>query len=260
MARFLRALAPVVLALLLLVLWYGLTWLPGMGPYVLPTPHRVLAALIEEREILWRATAQTASLALWSFALALLVGGGLSIAMGLSGLLRRMLYPWVLVLQVTPVVVLIPLLQIWTDYDATVVVVTITFLISFFPIVANFTQGMLSVEEGRRDLFRLYGASRWQTLWLLQLPHALPELFIGLRIAATLAVVGAFTAELLAGAASGHAGLGTQMMFFTQRARVPEAMSTALLACGLGILFVGGVVAIQWLSLRRWHASATRRD
>ena len=185
-----------------------------------------------------------------------------AIALGLGGArwLRTGLYPWLLVLQMTPVIVLAPIIVLWAG-PGLPGIITVTFLISFFPIVVNTTQGLLSAEAPVVDLFRMYGATRLQELRMLRLPTAMPFFLAGLRIAATLAPIGAIFGEYLVGNASGGTGgLGFLVYTYNVQIKIPALFATALVSCSLGFIFVAAVSWLNWIVLHSWHDSFERGE
>lgn len=251
------SLLPAATGLGILVLWYGLRYGLGLAHYYLPVPHEVLLAAWEERATLFAATTETTLGAIIGFSMAAVGGLLLALLLGLATPLRRAFSPWITALQMTPVIVLAPIFLLWVGPGLPSVVL-ITFMISFFPVVANTLHGLLSTDPHAEELFCLYGANRWQTLWQLRLPNALPAYLTGLRIASTLAVIGTLTGEFLAGSAgSGDrtGGLGFMVMVYRSQVKMAESFATAGVACLVGFLFVGAVGALRWQLLHRWHPS-----
>ncbi|TVR48582.1 MAG: ABC transporter permease subunit [Puniceicoccaceae bacterium] len=228
--------------------------------YILPGPLEVLAAGWDERERLLRATGTTLTGAAAGFGLAAILGALLALALGGSWRIRAGLYPLVLVLQMVPVIVLAPLFMIWVGAGLPSVIL-ITFLIGFFPVVAATTQGLISTDRGQRDLFRLHRAAPWQELLWLKLPSALPWYFAGLRVAASLAMIGAIAGEFFAGSSGGGTGgLGFLVIYYNAQLMIPALFAAGLIACLTGFVFVSLVLTAQWLCLRRWHESALPAD
>lgn len=251
---------PVVSGALFIVLWYGVRAASGLQSWILPTPWEILHAAVQERARLLAAVGQTAWGALGGFVLAAALGLATSLLLGLSRVLRASLYPWLLVLQMTPVIVLTPIIMLWAG-PGMPGIVTITWLISFFPIVANTTQGLLSTDMNHVGLFRMCNASRWQELWHLRVPSALPFYLAGLRIAATLAPIGAIFGEYMVGNSSGGAGgLGFLVYSYNTQIKIPALFATALTSCALGFLFVAAVAGLNWALLHKWHDSFERND
>lgn len=240
--------------------WYGVRAATGLQSWILPTPHEILAAAWQERGRLLPAVGTTAFGAAVGFLLATASGLALALLLGLSRALRAGLYPWLLALQMTPVIVLTPIVVLWAG-PGFPGIVTITWLISFFPIVANTTQGLLSADHGHVALFRMCNASRTQELLLLRLPSALPLFLGGLRIAATLAPIGAIFGEYMVGnSAGGSGGLGFLVYSYNTQIKIPALFATALTSCLLGFVFVAAVALLNRAALRHWHDSFERTD
>ena len=158
------------------------------------------------------------------------------------------------------VIVVAPILVLWVGAGIKSVVV-ITFLICFFPIVVNTTQGLISTDRNLVELFRMWRASSFQQLWHLRIPGALPYFFTGLRIAATLAPIGALVGDYTAGSSAGDGGgLGFQAVIYSSQAKYAALFATAAVTCVLGFVFVAVVVGLSSLTLRHWHESYEQPD
>ncbi len=251
---------PVVTGVVFFALWYGVRAASGLQSWILPAPHEILSAAWQERARLLAAVGSTAVGALAGFALAASLGMATALLLGVSQTLRASLYPWLLMLQMTPVIVLTPIIVLWAG-PGFPGIITITWLISFFPIVANTTQGLLSTDQNHVALFRMCNASRWQELWLLRVPSAMPYYLAGLRIAATLAPIGAIFGEYMVGNASGGSGgLGFLVYSYNTQIKIPALFATALTSCLLGFTFVAAVSLVNRAVLRKWHDSFERHD
>lgn len=256
--RLLRWLLPLILAALLLAGWQALHHALSPGRrFLLPGLGRLTAAFREHGPTLLSAARYTALAALGGFALAALVSVVASLLLASSSLVRIALYPYLMALQMVPIIVVAPILILWVGPGAPSVII-VTFLISFFPLVVNTTQGLLSVDAAQVDLFRMGRASKWQEMFLLRAPAALPYFFTGLRISAILAPIGALTADYLVGTTSGgRSGLGITALIFSSRNEIPGLYATAIVGCLLGFVLVTAVSGIAWLVLHRWHDSYT---
>ena len=251
---------PVVSGLLFVGIWYGVRAVSGLQSWILPTPVEIIAAAWRERGRLLAAAGHTAWGALGGFLLAAVFGFGTSMLLGVSKSLRAGLYPWLLVLQMTPVIVLTPIIMLWAG-PGMPGIITITWLISYFPIVANMTQGLLSTDMNHVALFRMCNASRVQELWLLRVPAAMPYFLAGLRIAATLAPIGAIFGEYMVGNSSGGSGgLGFIVYSYNTQIKIPALFATALTSCLLGFMFVAAVSWLNWAVLHKWHDSFEPKD
>jgi NitT/TauT family transport system permease protein len=253
-------LLPVVSGAVFVALWYGIRAASGLQSWILPTPLEILEAAWREHDRLVHAVEHTALGALGGFLLAAVLGFALSLLLGVSRSLRASLYPWLLMLQMTPVIVLTPIIVLWAG-PGMPGIITITWLISFFPIVVNTTQGLLSADQNLVGLFRMCNASRVQEMWFLRVPSALPYFLAGLRIAATLAPIGAIFGEYMVGNSSdGTGGLGFLVYSYNTQIKIPALFATALTSCLLGFVFVA---AVSWLNralLHKWHDSFERHD
>ncbi len=254
-------LLPLATGLLVIALWYLIhASLSSDRRFLLPPPHAVLAAFQEQGPTLWRAALNTSQGALLGFSAAVLSSIGLAVLLSLTPLVRASLYPYLMMLQMTPVIVLAPILVLWVGPGLASVSV-ITFLICFFPMVVNNTQGLISTDRHLVEFFRMCRASRAQELLLLRLPAALPYFFTGLRIAATLAAIGAIVGDFTAGNAAGDGGgLGFLTIIYSSQFKMAALYATALTGCALGFVFVGSVFFLSWLFLHRWHDAYHRPD
>ncbi len=251
---------PAVSGLIFISLWYGVRVVSGLQSWILPTPVEIVAAAVHEHTRLLAAAGHTALGALGGFLLAAIFGFFTSLMLGLSKSLRASLYPWLLVLQMTPVIVLTPIIMLWAG-PGMPGIITITWLISYFPIVANMTQGLLSTDMNHVALFRMCNARRWQEVLLLRVPAALPYYLAGLRIAATLAPIGAIFGEYMVGNASGGTGgLGFLVYSYNTQIKIPALFATALTSCLLGFVFVAAVAWLNWAFLHKWHDSFEQAD
>src|SRR6187549_1586980 len=251
---------PIITGVLCVALWYAARGVFHVSEWLLPMPDEIFAAMMKERARLVAAAGNTAIGALGGFALAGGLGFLAALLLGVSRPVRAGLYPWLLVLQMTPVIVLTPLIQLWIG-PGLPGIIAVTWLISFFPIVANTTQGLLSTDMNHVALFRMGNASRWQELFLLRVPSAMPYFLTGLRIAASLAPVGAIFGEYMVGnSAGGTGGLGFLVYSYNTKIMIPALFATGLTSCLLGFIFVAAVSLLNWAVLHKWHDSFERED
>lgn len=260
-ARASHILLPGCTAAVAILAWYGVTWcLDSDHRFLLPNPTQVLDALWEHRAILGRAALNTTTGATFGLAAAVIASSLLSLTMSISSLIRASLYPYLMILQMVPVIVIAPMLVIWVG-PGTRSVTVITVLICFFPLVVNTTQGLISTDRDLVELFRMWRTSKWQQLVHLRIPAALPYFFTGLRIAAVLAPIGALVGDYTAGSSAGDGGgLGFQTIVFSSQAQYPALLATAVVTCVLGFLFAGLVSLASWMVLHRWHDAYARTD
>ena len=257
-ARALRVGLPIVVLALVVFCWDLLVRAFAIPPYVLPSPGLVLATLIADAGLLWRSLLVTLTLTFEGFLLAAVGGILLAIAFNQWRLVDYSLYPYAVILQVTPIVAIAPLLLIYLPQPAAVLVCA--WIVAFFPVLANTTLGLNSVDHNLLALFELYKASRWQVLWNLKLPSALPQMLTGLRIAGGLSLIGAVVAEIAAGSAGAGSGLAYRIAESGYRLNIPRMFAALLLLSLAGVAIFFTLSAISYLALRRWHESAIDRE
>jgi NitT/TauT family transport system permease protein len=260
MKRNLKWYLPILTGCLILAAWVGLKAAFGIRNFVLPGPLRILQAGVAERATLWAAAKTTTTGAALGFVAAAVIGFLASIVMSLSLSFRLSLYPYILILQMTPVIIFAPVLVIWLG-PGLATVTFITFLICFFPIVANTTQGLISVDRNLVDLFRMINSSRVQEVIKLRVPHALPYFLTGLRIAGSIAMIGGITGDLFAGNTGGNGGgLGYLVLVYEAQLKVAALWAAGFTACLCGFIFVSIVLALNWWLLHKWHDSIAKAD
>jgi len=246
---------PVVVGALLILTWYGAVSLFDIPEYQLPLLHSIVEAGISEREMLLSGATQTLFACLVGFFISVVGGLLLSILLASSRWAFNGIYPYILLLKMTPIIVVAPIIILWAGQGLTSITV-ITFLICFFPIVANTTVGLRAVDKNLVDLFQVYDASPRQTMLWLRLPGALPYFMAGLKIAAALTPIGALYGDTVAGmGAADEAGLGFVVMIFSAQFKIPALFASAFVACLIGFLFVGMVNLFAWRMLHKWHDS-----
>jgi len=252
---------PLISTVSIIGLWYVVRALMAEEQlFLLPAPHQVLQAFVEKKDALWAGALNTGLGAVLGFSLAVVMSFLLALVLSLSPRTRASFYPHLMVLQMTPIIILAPILILWVGAGMKSVVI-ITFLICFFPMVVNTTQGLVSTDANLVDFFRMCSANKRQEILWLRLPAALPYFFTGLRIAATLAPIGAIVGDLYAGnAAGGQGGLGFLTIIFSSQFQMGALFATAIVSCALGFLFVGVVVALSWWALHKWHDSYRKEN
>jgi NitT/TauT family transport system permease protein len=259
--RQLHILLPAATGALFVAIWYAIRFsLDEEMRFLLPSPGEIIAAFGADGASLAHAALNTAEGALLGFSLAIAVSSLFALTLSLSSLVRVSLYPYLMLLQMTPIIIFAPILVLWVGPGLKSVVI-ITFLICFFPLVVNTTQGLISADRNLVELFRMYRSSRWQELLHLRVPAAQPYFFTGLRIAATLAPIGALVGDYTTGSTAGDGGgLGFQAIMFASQTKYPALFATAAITCALGFIFVAVVIFLSWLALHSWHDSYERAD
>jgi NitT/TauT family transport system permease protein len=253
--RWLRFLGPLVIGVVFLGGWEWLVRARGIPAYVLPGPVAIAEALVRD----WAALSAALLVTLKITALALLIAASLGLLLAVvfaqSRILELALFPYAVILQVTPIVAIAPLIIIWVD-DVTLSLLICAWIVAFFPILSNTTVGLNSTDHNLLDLFRLYEASRWQVLWRLRLPTAMPFFLAGLRISGGLALIGAIVAEFVAGTGGRASGLAYRILESGYQLQIPRMFAALVLISATGIGIFLALSLLSHLLLRRWHESA----
>ena len=260
MPRSLRVVVPVIVGVVFVAAWEGLVRWLAVPRFVLPAPSMIVTALIDDFFPLLGSAWVTLKVTLSAFLVALILGVAVAILFAQSRLFEISLFPYAVVLQVTPIVSIAPLVLIWVGLDhlerALLILATI---VAFFPILSNTTLGLKSVDHNLQSLFDLYGATRWQRLKELQFRSALPYLLGGMRICSGLALIGAVVAEFVAGSGTGT-GLAWRIVEAGNRLNIPRMFAALLLMSLLGIVIFFALSALEYALLHKWHESAVGRE
>lgn len=255
-----EVIAPLVVGVLVLLLWEVVVRLFAIPPYLLPGPLLVFQTLIADWSELFPSLLITLQITVLAFLAATVSGLLIAVLFTQSKWIERSLFPYAVILQTTPIVAIAPLIIIWFKNSTFAALVVCAWIVALFPIIANTTLGLNSADRNLQNLFRLYGASRWQTLWHLRLPSAMPYFLGGLRISGGLALIGAVVAEFVAGTGGARSGLAYQILMSSYKLQIPRMFAALAMTTVLGVsIFVG----LTWLSdrlLRHWHESALQRD
>ncbi|WP_201862393.1 ABC transporter permease [Microvirga soli] len=250
-------------------LWEIAVRLQGIPPYILPAPSLIGTTIVADWPLLQASLLTTLKTTLLGLVLAVLGGVLIAVVLSLSRIAEYSLYPFAVVLQVTPVIAIAPLLLIYMPQD--VAVLTCAWLVAFFPVLSNTMLGLQSVDRNLMELFALYGApasrrplarfrSRLKALWYLRRPAALPAFLAGLRIAGGLSLIGAVVAEMAAGSAGAGSGLAYRIIESQYRLNIPRLFAALVLLALTGIGLYLLLAAISHLLLRRWHESALTQE
>ena len=257
--RVARFALPIGVLILALGLWELICVVGEIEHYILPRPSLVVQTLFADWSLLFQALLNTLKIMLLSLSLAVVGGVGLAVIFSQSRWVEMSLFPFAVVLQVTPIVAVFPLINIYVE-NQTAKLLLCAWIVAFFPVLANTTLGLNSVDQNLRDLFKMNGASRWQTLRRLELPSAMPYFLGGLRIAGGLALIGAVVAEFVAGASGQSSGLASQIIESGYRLKIPRLFAALILISATGILVYFTLTLISHLALRKWHESAVSRE
>jgi NitT/TauT family transport system permease protein len=249
--------------------WEAAVRLQGIPPYILPAPSLIGTTMIADWPLLRASLLTTLGTTLLGLALAVVGGVFLALLLSLSRIVEYSLYPFAIVLQVTPVIAIAPLLLIYMPQDVSVL--TCAWLVAFFPVLSNTMLGLQSVDRNLMELFQLYGApasrkplallrSRLKALWYLRRPAALPAFLTGLRIAGGLSLIGAVVAEMAAGSAGAGSGLAYRIIESQYRLNIPRLFAALVLLAVTGISLYLLLAGISHRLLHRWHESALARE
>jgi NitT/TauT family transport system permease protein len=257
--RVARIAIPTVMLVLLIGVWQVYCTVAQVPHYILPSPLRIAEAFSTDWPILLPALFVTLKITFAALAIALVGGVAIAILMAQSRWIELALYPYAVILQVTPIVAIAPLILIYAPSTQAALLIC-AWLVAFFPVLSNTAQGLRSTDHNLLNLFELYGASRWQTLLLLKLPNALPYFLAGLRIAGGLSLIAAVVAEFAAGSAGAGSGLAFRLLESQFRLNIPRLFAALVLLSLTGVLIFLATSTLSYLLLRKWHESAVRRE
>lgn len=249
----------VVVGMCLIGLWHFLVQSLQLPPYVLPGPLDVLGALKADAGLLFTALLFTLKVTFTAFTMAVIVGVAISFLLAQHRIVENGLMPYLVILQVTPIVAIAPLIIIWVS-DTFVAMVTVATITGLFPIVSNMTIGLRSVPPNLTSLFRIYRASSWQMLLRLRLKAALPYFFAGARISSGLALIGAVVAEFVAGTGGTQSGLAYVILESGVQLKIPRMFAALFLISLTGIALFTLMVFASNAVLGGWHESTTKTE
>ena len=250
---------PAAVAVALLALWQGLVTAFEVPVFLVPSPLRVAQALRDDAGLLGAALLNTLQITLLALACATLLGVLIAFAFVQSRAIETAFFPYAVLLQVTPIVAIAPLIIIWVQ-GATASLVICATLVALFPIIANTTLGLRSVNPGLLAYFRLQRATRWQTLVRLRIPSALPYFFGGLRISSGLALIGAVVAEFVAGTGGTGTGLAYQILQAGYQLNIPRMFAALVLITLTGVALFAAMAGLTRWALGAWHESEAAPD
>jgi NitT/TauT family transport system permease protein len=250
---------PLAIGLAAIAGWELVVAVNNIPHYILPAPSLVATSLWHDWVTLWPSLVITLKVTFMALAVAVAGGVGLAVMFTLSPWVERSFYPYAIILQVTPVISIAPLILIYVD-NVQMALLICAWIVAFFPILSNTTLGLNSTDHNLRDLFTLYGASRWQTLWRLRLPNAMPYFLGGLKIAGGLSLIGAVVAEFAAGSAGSGSGLAYRILESGYRLNIPRMYAALIMISVTGILIFMATSTVATLVLRNWHESAVKKE
>jgi NitT/TauT family transport system permease protein len=246
----------IVVFAFLVGIWSRIAAMAHIPAYMLPGPRAVAIAMHDRFPSLLNSLWITTIEALGGLVASIVVGVGISMTFSQWRWMRQLIFPYTILLQTVPIVAIAPLIILWVGTGIFSVAV-ITFVICLAPIIANTTQGLISVDENLVHLFLMYNASPSQILFKLRLPNSLPNLFTGIRIAAGISVIGGLTGELFAGSTRvGEGGLGYAIIYASNQMETAYLFALVVAATALGFSFFFIVMFLEWLALHNWHESS----
>ena len=254
-----RVTAPAAVGVVILALWQAGVAITGVPKYILPAPSDIAQSLWTDGPSLFGSLLFTLRITLTALAAAVVLGGLIALAFSLSRFVEVSFFPYIVILQVTPLIAIAPLIIIWVRTPILALLVC-AWIVAFFPIVSNTTVGLNSADRNLLALFRLYGASRWQVLFRLRVPTALPYFLAGLRISGGLALIGAVAAEFVAGTGGAETGLAYRILESQYRLTIPKLFAALFLLSVTGIVIYLALDFISRRLLHRWHESAEAEE
>ncbi|MCK7545321.1 ABC transporter permease [Marinobacter bryozoorum] len=255
--RFVQIGAPLLVGVLVLLVWQLTVMAFEVPKYLVPSPVDIGQSLVSDFPSLFNALLMTLKVTFLAFAIAVMVGVAASLLFVQSKWIEISLFPYAVLMQVTPVVAIAPLIIIWVD-DTTWALTICAVIVAIFPIISNTTLGLRSVDPNLLSMFRMYRTSRWQELMRLRIPSALPYFFGGLRISSGLALIGAVVAEFVAGTGGAQAGLAYMILQSGYNLQIPKMFAALILITLTGILLFALMVWMSDRALRNWHESALK--
>jgi NitT/TauT family transport system permease protein len=245
-----QILLPAAAFITAIMVWHYYVLWAEVPKFILPSPIAVMDALLNDAGSLLSSALVTLKITLYALAGAALSGVFLALLFSLSRTFEMTVYPFAVVLQVTPVVAIAPLVLIWVGIDnVDSVQIIIAWLVAFFPILANMSAGLKSVDANLSDLFALYKASRWQRFWWLLWPTAMPYLLASLKVSGGLALVGGVVAEFVAGSGA-STGLAWRIIEAGNRLQIEKMFAGLILLALMGMLIFYGFAALEKWALR----------
>ena len=257
--RIARWVLPIIVMTLAILFWDRICVWNEIPKYILPRPGLVFETIIKDWSLLYGSLLVTLKITFGALTIAIVVGVGIAVLFALTKWVEMSFFPFAVILQVTPVIVIAPLIFIYVD-SKIVGLLICAWIVAFFPILSNTTLGLNSADHNLRNLMQLYGASTWQTLWHLRLPASLPYFLSGLKVAGGLALIGAVVAEFVAGTGGVGSGLAFRILEASYRLNIPRMFAAIILISGSGILIFMAISLISHLLLRKWHESALKRE
>ena len=258
-ARIIAWAAPTLVGIVFLGGWELMIRAYHIPVYILPGPFAIAAKLVQDWGTLSGSLLVTLEITFGALIIAVVGGGGLAVLFAQSKWIERSLFPYAVILQVTPIIAIAPLILIYVRNTEAALLIC-AWIVAFFPILSNTTLGLNSVDHNFLDLMHLYRARRFQVLWFLRIPGAMPYFLGGLRIAGGLSLIGAVVAEFAAGTAGAGSGLAYRILESGYRLDIARMYAGLVLLSLTGIMIFAAFSLLSWLVLHKWHESAAQRE
>ena len=252
--KFFQKLLPFIVFFAALLTWELTVRINQIPHYILPAPTLIAKTLWDNLGSLMASWVYTMKITFGALVLAVVGGVALAMLFALNKWVELCLFPFAIVLQVTPIVAIAPLILIFIDSTAAALLLC-AWIVAFFPILSNTVVGLRSADHNLRDLFSLYRATPWQTLRHLLIPSAMPYFIAGLKIAGGLSLIGAVVAEFTAGAAGKDTGLASRILEASFRTEIPKMFAALVLVSLTGIMIFLVFNLVSKLVLGSWHES-----
>src|SRR5215510_5939062 len=241
MGRSSRVVAPALIGVLALGVWEGIVRVKHIPPYILPGPLLIARTVVTDWGTLFPSLLVTLAITGAAFLVSAVLGLVLAVLFTQSAWVERAFFPYAVILQVTPLVAIAPLIILWVKWIPLALLIC-AWLVAFFPVLSNTVLGLTSTDQNLVDLFRLYGATRWQALR-------------GLRISGGLALIGAVVAEFVAGTGGAQSGLAFRILEAGYQLQIPRMFAAVFLISAAGVLIFVLLQGLSRLALGRWHES-----
>ena len=249
-----HVLAPALVGLAAIAAWEAVVRMEDIPPYIFPGPILVARTVVTDWGTLFPSLLVTLAITGAAFLVAAVLGLALAVLFTQSGWIERAFFPYAVILQVTPIVAIAPLIILWVKWIPLALLIC-AWLVAFFPVLSNTVLGLTSTDKNLVDLFRLYGATRWQAFRHLRLPSALPYFLGGLKISGGLALIGAVVAEFVAGTGGAQSGLAFRILEAGYTLQIPRMFAALFLISAAGVLIFALLTGLSRLALHRWHES-----
>ena len=257
--KWLNWIMPIIAISAAILLWEFLVRIYEVPHYLIPAPTKIASTLWTDGPSLLRAMLFTVKLTFFSLALAIIGGVALGMVFALSRTVEMSLFPFAVILQVTPIIAIAPLILIYVNSTFAALLIC-AWIVAFFPILSNTAIGLRSADHNLKDLFSLYKATPWQRLRYLLFPSALPYFMAALKIAGGLSLIGAVVAEFVAGTAGQNTGLASRILESSFRFEIPRMFAALFLVSVLGISIFLLTSLLSHMVLGHWHESEIKRE